>query len=665
MMWNKFSLKIQLMFFMTVLVIVIELATLFVMQDLYKKNRMEFAIGNVEILSKSLNNDLLKALLTQNIDTFSDITFRLSAFKNLKDLIVFDKEENPIFHYKNSQLLALKDSIIKDKIIFTDNDLFIKSDIIDENYTFGYALIDIDLSEHKAQQKKDMLKILLIFPFALLLGFIISLIFSKSYTKPFSQLLSAMRKSDPANNKIITLKTQAKNEIKELFDGFNQSMTQIESSAKMYIYQAEHDQLTNLYNRFFIEKEIQNALKNEKYSSNALIVIDLTQFKLINDTVGYQAGDELLKMIAAQTQELLPPNAIMARTDGANFLILVKNITKEDAVLFVNKYLCGLNDFRFSKDGQALSVTASMGLVAFKPFEYTQKELMKAANTAIYSAKVAGRNKLHIFNPQDDISQRFDQEIKVAGFIKEALKKGSSRFELYAQAIVPLQYKTDKISYEILIRMWDNEKNFVSPMDFLPTAERYQLMAEIDMFVLWEYLESVASHPNHIEKLHSVHINLAGSTLNNSDFQAKLKQAITHFSFPWKKLELEVTETSAIGNFNTAKDFIGWMKHVGIGLALDDFGTGMSSFEYLKSLPFDVVKIDGSFVKDMHTDLSDRAVIKYIQEIASLKGQETVAEYVETQEDVDELTKIGITYGQGYYLGKPKPLSQWLEISQK
>ena len=185
-------------------------------------------------------------------------------------------------------------------------------------------------------------------------------------------------------------------------------------------------------------------------------------------------------------------------------------------------------------------------------------------------------------------------------------------------------------------------------------------MAEIDMYVLWTYLETVTKDLNHIQNLHSAHINLAGSTLNNPDFQECLKKAINTFDFPWEKLELEVTESSAIGNFNMANEFIKWLKEQKIGLALDDFGTGMASFEYLKSLPFDVIKVDGSFVKDMHKDPVDKAVIKYIQEIAQLKGQETVAEYVETKEDVEELTKIGITYGQGFYLGKPRPLTTWL-----
>jgi len=187
------------------------------------------------------------------------------------------------------------------------------------------------------------------------------------------------------------------------------------------------------------------------------------------------------------------------------------------------------------------------------------------------------------------------------------------------------------------------------------------MMVDIDIFVLTTYLETVTLYPEHIKKLSSVHINLAGGTLNHPDFQDALKHAINHYDFPWERLELEITETSAVGNLNKANDFICFCKDLGIGFALDDFGTGMASFEYLKNLPFDVVKIDGSFVRDMLSDPVDHAMICYTHDISKLRGQETVAEYVETEEDVKELTNIGITYGQGYFLGKPRPLSGWME----
>ncbi len=643
---------------MFILVIVIEISTLLVVRNIYKNELKDFALTELKTLNKSINNDLLKAILNPTIDSFTDISYRLSAFKPLQGLVVFDNNNNPIFKYKEIGNLV---NIPLDKnYIFTKDSLIEKENISADGYTYGYSITSYSLKDYREKQEKNLIIIMSILPFALLLGFFISLILSKSYTKPFSELLKAMKNSDPTQDKIEYLKTDTKNEIQELYSGFNKLMTHINNSTKRLKFQAEHDLLTNLYNRFYITQKIKKALGDESRTSYVLVSIDLDQFSIVNSTVGYQNGDELLKMIALKLDEQCPSDAVLARVDGDNFMILLKNFSKEQGIEYVETKLDFLKDFRFSAESQSFSITASVGLVCFKPFEFTPKELSKHIDTAVFLAKDYGRNRLHIFNAQDDNSKKVSKEVQTARQIKEALKDGPSKFELYAQAIVPLQYTTDKISYEILIRMWDEDSNFISPMDFLPTADKYQLMAKIDMHVLWSYLETVVKTPLHVEKLHTVHINLAGSTLNNADFQAKIKKAVEFFDFPWHKLELEVTETSAIGNFNQAKDFISWLKSKNIGLALDDFGTGMSSFEYLKSLPFDIVKIDGSFVKDMHTDPTDRAVIKYIQEIASLKSQETVAEYVETKEDVVELTKIGITYGQGYFLGKPKSLTDWL-----
>lgn len=661
-MWKQFTIKIQLRIFMTLIVIAVEATTLFFILKIQKKENIQNAITEATAITQSLNNDLLKYLLNPHADTLSDITFRLSAFKNIQGVIVYDSEQTPIFKYGQTEKLAKEErKVFEQTSIFTDTDLFIKNSIHAEGYTFGYQLMDIDLSSFQQKQKNITLTILAIFPFALIFGYIISIFLSKSFTQPFIKLLEAMKKSDPTHNKILTLTTSANNEIKELFDGFNDQMQQIYQSTQKLQHQANHDQLTNIYNRFFIEEQLKNALNTPSKKGYNLLYIDLDQFKLINDSAGYQAGDELLKMVASHFQSLLDGKSVFARVDGDGFMLLLENSSREEGVVFLEKSLEILSDFRFVWANETYSVSASIALLYFNAHEYTLKELLKAINTTLYTAKSKGRNKSHIYHVSDNLTQRFNTELETAALIKEALHKGPSRFELFAQDIVPLQEESEQISYEILIRMWDKENNFISPADFLPAAERYQLMAEIDMHVLWTYLQSVTANKEHLEKLHSAHINLAGSTLNNPDFQAKVKEAVNHFDFPWEKLELEITESSAIGNFNMANEFIAWLKSQKIGLALDDFGTGMASFEYLKSLPFDVIKIDGSFVKDMHKDPTDKAVIKYIQEIAQLKGQKTVAEYVETQEDVDELRAIGITYGQGFYLGKPRPLSSWLE----
>jgi len=660
-MWNKLSLKWQLILFMTLVVTLVEISTLFIVLNIQNNQNKENALIQVDKVTKSLHQDFLRFLLNPIIDSITDINSRLSAFNEINGLILVDDNNQALYKYdKINDIQTHKEQILTSKHLFTANKLFVKNNLSMDSYVYGYVLIDINLSEYKKKQRDIVYSILTILPFALLLGFIISLFLSRSYTKPFIALLKVMKESDPTNGYIVKTKTNSNNEIAKLFNGYNDLMQQVALSSKELHFQAEHDQVTSIKNRFFMEKELKKALKDEKDKTYNLLYLNLDQFKLINDSAGYQAGDELLKMIVHSYNEIIPKNSIFARVDGDGFMVLLKDSNKEDGLHFLEKSLKKLSDFRFTPENEAYSVSASIGFIHFKSFEYTFKELIKAINSSLYSAKALGRNKSYIFNPDDVMSKRFDKELETAAFIKEALLNGPSRYELFAQAIVPLQYETDKFSYEILIRMWDKDNNFIPPDEFLPTAQRYQLMTDIDIWVLWTYLETVTKNQEHIKQLHSVHINLAGSSLTNPDFQTKVKEAVTSFNFPWNKLELEVTETSAVGNFNKANEFIIWLKNVGIGLALDDFGTGMASFEYLKSMPFDIVKIDGSFIKDMHNDPTDKAVIKYIHEISTLKGQETVAEYVETQEDVDELRKIGITYGQGYFLGKPKPLQDWI-----
>ena len=660
-MWNKLSIKWQLILFMTILVTLVEVSTLLVIYQFQKNESTINASNEITTITKSLKKDFLEVLLAPNTDNLSDIQYRLNAFENLNGILLLNDQQEAIFQHKSIKILKqYKLQLQNTTSVSVENDFLVNEPLELDGYTFGYVLLDVDLQKLKAKQKEITNTILIILPFALIFSFFISLFLSKSYTQPFTQLIQAMKNSNPINGKIIAVQTNANNEIKDLFHGFNTLMSQVMNASKALQHQAEHDQLTSIKNRFFMEKSLEEALKNEIGTLYNLLYINLDQFKLINDAAGHQAGDELLKMIANKYSESLPKNAIFARYDGDAFMVLLKDSSQEEGEVFLEHTKNELSDFRFSADNTSYSVSASIGFVHFKAFEYTFNELIKAINSALRTAKSMGHNKTCIFHPQDNISKRFNIELATAGFIKEALLDGPSKFELFAQDIVPLQYETDKVSYEILIRMWDKENNFIPPDDFLPTAQRYQRMHEIDIWVLWTYLQTVTKSPEHLEKLHSAHINLAGSSLTNPDFQAKVKEAVMHFNFPWNKLELEVTETSAVGNFSKANEFIQWLKNVGIGLALDDFGTGMASFEYLKSMPFDVVKIDGSFVKDMHDDPIDKAVIKYIHEISELKGQETVAEYVETQKDVDELTKIGITYGQGYFLGKPKPLREWL-----
>ena len=667
-MWHKLSIRLQLFFLVSLMLLGFTITTLFISYFLDLQQRKELAIELSQTLNNAMSHDMLNALVSSETDIYSDLSFRLSNFTSVDKVFLYDENNQPVYEY-NRNNTSQYNQLIKEatnKPKFNGEDLYVKLPLELDGHIFGSVAYVIDIHDFTTQFNKHFVYLIIAFPLELLIGFLLTLKLSRLYSQPFEKLAQAMKLSKPTQNEFTELSTTSENEVKALFNGFNQMMMQISDTSQQLRYSAEYDHLTGCFNRFYMENTLKKLLKKNHHDdslqvqSHCLINLNIDQFKIINDTAGHESGDELLKMIASSLSNQLPEEASIARMESDDFYILLKDVTKEQGLAYAKDLLKQLSDFRFSWEGQAFSVSASIGFVAFQAFSHSLQELTKAAENALYIAKSQGKNKLHIFQPDDNLAERLNQEVITAGFIKGALAKEDSRFELYAQLIEPLQYKTDKVSYEILLRLWDSNSNFISPDSFLPTAERYQMMADIDAYVLWEYLTLISQYPEHINQLHVVHINLAGSSLNHPDFQAKLKQAIKTFNFPWHKLELELTETSAVGNFSQAREFINWLKEVGIGLALDDFGTGMSSFEYLKSLPFDVIKIDGSFVKDMHKDPTDKAVIRYIQEISALRNQETVAEYVETEEDVVELTRIGITYGQGYYLGKPKPLTEWL-----
>ena len=662
--WQRLSIRTQLTWLMVLLLTFIELGTLGLVNWFDIKERQIVATDQADTLARSLNNDLLSALLNTNADILSDINFRIEGFKSVDEIQLFDKENKAIYSYGSNIYISknISDNLKLDTPFFDSNGrLFIKHSVSADDYIYGSAIIVINPEQYNTRAREHAITLLWIFPIEIFIGVIIAWRISLRYSKPFETIVAAMQENDIENNKFKNVETTFKNEIGLLFDGYNDMISKIIKTTKTLRYQSHHDNLTGLFNRFAIEKEIKSALHDDQTKSNVLMSLDLDQFKKVNDSVGHVAGDELLQMIAYEIKQHVPENSIIARVGGDDFFILLKNTDKQKGIEVAENLLQQLSDFRFVWQSETLSISASIGLVAFHPFEYTVTNLIKSVDIAFYNAKAKGQNKLHIFDEKDKDEKLLNSEIQIASYIKEALKDGPSRFELYAQDIVPLQRDSAKVSYEILIRMFDSQGNFLPPDEFLPIAERYQLMLDIDKHVLTSYLNIISENPDHLEKLESVHINLAGGTLNQEEFQDCVKNAIEKYEFPWEKLELEVTETSSIGNLLQAQEFINFCQQHGIGFALDDFGTGMSSFEYLKNLPFNIVKIDGSFVRDMLTDPVDHAMIRYTHEISKLRNQETVAEYVETEADVNELRKIGITYGQGYYLGKPRPLTDWLK----
>ena len=469
-----------------------------------------------------------------------------------------------------------------------------------------------------------------------------------------------MHNAKPENLNFPKVHTHHKNEIGVLYQGYNQLTEEITDKARHLKHLSEHDTLTGLHNRYFIEQKIAASLAEDGNQPSSLLMLDIDEFKIINDTAGHAAGDDLLKQVSLLLSQAVEDSAVLARIGGDDFMILLPGLDENQAQDYASNLAATLNGFRFTWQEHLFNITCTIGGVCYKPFEFTPQSISIALDSAFYAAKAKGHGQTHFYRPDDEKVQQYRSDVETVSILRDALLKGEARFELYAQAIVPFQKETTQVSYEILLRLKDAEGNLVYPDVFLPTADRYQLMVAVDSYVLWQYLETVSQHPEHIRNLAFVNINLGGATLNNPEFQEKIRQAISTFDFPWDKLVLEVTETSAVGNLALAADFIQYCRKLGMRVALDDFGTGMASFEYLKHLPLDVVKIDGSFVRDMLDDPVDRAMVSYVNDISKLRHQETIAEFVEFEEHEKLLKEIGIDYGQGYYLEKPKPLQDWL-----
>ena len=314
-----------------------------------------------------------------------------------------------------------------------------------------------------------------------------------------------------------------------------------------------------------------------------------------------------------------------------------------------------IQNFQFFWEGRSFRIGVSTGLVAITNTTPSLTELLKQADSACYLAKDLGRNRIHVYRPDDTQLSIRHGDMQWVGGINRALDDG--RFCLYAQPIEPLSGSTDK-HYEILLRMIDERENIIHPSAFLPAAERFDLMHKLDIWVIENVFALMASHPAFVEQIQFISINLSGQSLTNGDILDSIITQLKESRIDASKICFEVTETAAISNLKRATTFISALKGLGCGFALDDFGSGLSSFGYLKNLPVDYLKIDGMFVKDMVDDPIDHAMVKSINEIGHVMGMKTIAEFVENDEIKGMLREIGVDYAQGNAIGKPQPITE-------
>ncbi|WP_434563052.1 EAL domain-containing protein [Pseudomonas sp. R1-6] len=434
-------------------------------------------------------------------------------------------------------------------------------------------------------------------------------------------------------------------------------MTQERQYIANLSWQATHDALTGLANRREFEYRLEQALHNltRQVGRHALMFLDLDQFKLVNDTCGHAAGDELLRHICALLQSGLRENDTLARLGGDEFGILLENCSPDAAEKIAEGLRQTVQNLHFVWKGRPFVTTVSIGLVHIAQSPTTLEASLRAADMACYMAKEKGRNRVQVYHADDsELSLRFGEMAWVQR-LHMALEE--NRFCLYAQEIAALGPGDHGGGHiEILLRLHDEAGRMILPDSFIPAAERYGLMTSLDRWVVENVFRIIRQCLNESRRgpLAMCAINLSGTTIGDQAFLDFLRKQFETYAIPPEMICFEITETSAISNLGSAIRFINELKGLGCYFSLDDFCAGMSSFAYLKHLPVDFLKIDGSFVKDMLDDPINRAMVEVINHIGHVMGKRTIAEFVETVQIEQALLEIGVDYAQGYVIERPQ-----------
>lgn len=428
-------------------------------------------------------------------------------------------------------------------------------------------------------------------------------------------------------------------------------------------WQATHDALTGLFNRRKFEKCLENAVISAKTlnQEHTLCYIDLDRFKLVNDTCGHVAGDELLRQLSALLQSQCRKTDALARLGGDEFGLVLYQCSLKQALQVAQALHESIQKFQFVWQDKPFTIGASIGLVTINSYSKSLDSSLIAADAACYVAKNKGRNRVHVYHADDGEVAQQRSEMQWVAKLNQAL--ADDRFCLYYQPIASLnaQSKLDE-HYEVLLRLITETGEVISPQAFLPAAEQYNLMPTIDRWVLSKFFKIATSGGITSNKSQSLYaINLSGASVNDEQLIDFLKQQFQLYQIPPEKICFEITETVAIANLNKAAQLIRELRAMGCRFALDDFGSGMSSLAYLKHLPVDHLKIDGSFIKDIVNDRIAASMVEAINSIGHVMGIKTIAEFVADETILDKVKEIGVDYAQGYAIAPPQPL---LQVSQ-
>ncbi len=439
-------------------------------------------------------------------------------------------------------------------------------------------------------------------------------------------------------------------------------IVRISEKNRQLAYQATHDPLTGLINRREFEMRVERAIAHARAqaATHALLYLDLDQFKIVNDTCGHAAGDELLQQLAQILLSTVRHRDTLSRLGGDEFGMLLENCPLDKAVEIANNLLKSIEGYQFTWSESTFTLGISIGIVPIDRSTTDIASAMSAADSACYIAKESGRNQVQIAHMGDRRLQERHGEMQWVARLNAALEQ--DRFVLYYQPIVACAKKTPGRKHlEILVRLIDHDGTIISPVSFLPAAEKYNLVTNIDRRVIEHSFKWLAENSGGNNQTITLSVNLSGQAIGSPDMLKFILDTAETTGIPPEQVIFEVTETAAIANITAATSFMLTLRGCGFRFSLDDFGSGLSSFTYLKKLPVNFLKIDGIFVRDIQSDPVDYAMVKSISELGHLLGKETIAKFVETIELSDELRKMGIDYVQGHAFGRPQPLNNFVQ----
>jgi diguanylate cyclase (GGDEF)-like protein len=435
---------------------------------------------------------------------------------------------------------------------------------------------------------------------------------------------------------------------------------QVSAKSRQLAYQASHDPLTGLINRREFECRVERAIQNATAQGNthALLYLDLDQFKIVNESCGHAAGDELLLQLSQLLLGSVRHRDTLSRLGGDEFGMLFENCPLDKAIEIANNLLKAIEDFNFTWGETTFTLGISIGAVPIDRSTCDLASTMSAADSACYIAKESGRNRVQIAHMGDRRLQERHGEMQWVSRLNRALEE--DQFTLYFQPIIPCANKSGNSAHlEILVRLIDDDGSVIAPGAFLHAAEKYSMVSSIDRWVIEHTMQWLAETNNSNNRPVTVAINLSGQTIATPDMLKFIIDKMEETGVSAEHIIFEITETAAIANISSATSFMLTLRGCGFRFSLDDFGSGLSSFTYLKKLPVDFLKIDGAFVRDILSDPVDYAMVRSINELGQLLGKETIAEFVETTELADELQRMGINYAQGYAYARPQPLNNF------